>query len=365
MRSKRPTKSKSRQPAKPGFDGLLRELREFITESRRQVLRAVDVVQVRTCWGVGRHIVEFEQGGAARAEYGAKLLPRLAEKLTEDFGKRFDASNLRYMRLFYLAFPICDALRHELSWTHYRTLLRVEDEHAREWYANEAVVQNWSSRALERQVGRLYYERLLSSKDRKAVRAEAEEKIAALPASPRDFVRDPVLLEFLGMPETGRLLESDLEQRLIDHLQSFLLELGKGFAFVARQMRMSTETKDFYIDLVFYNYLLKCFVVFDLKPRELTHGDIGQMDMYVRMFDEQQRGPGDNPTVGIILCAAKDASIVRYSVLHGNEKLFATRYKLVLPSEEQLRQELSREQRLLAERAERKGRQIAQNLSFT
>ena len=356
MKPKHPAKTKTLPLAKPGFNGLLRELREFITESRRQVLRAVDVVQVRTCWGVGRHIVEFEQGGAARAEYGAKLLPRLAEKLTEEFGRGFDASNLRYMRLFYLAFPICDALRHELNWTHYRTLLRVEDEHAREWYAKEAIAQNWSSRALERQVGRLYYERLLSSKDRKAVRAEAAEKIAELPTSPRDFVRDPVLLEFLGLPETGRLLESDLEQRLIDHLQSFLLELGKGFAFVARQMRLSTETKDFYIDLVFYNYLLKCFVIFDLKPRELTHGDIGQMDMYVRMFDEQQRGPGDNPTVGIILCAAKDASIVRYSVLHGNEKLFAARYKLVLPSEEQLRQELIREQRLLEERTERKGR---------
>jgi len=356
MKPKRSTKSKALQPAKPGFDGLLRELREFIAESRRQVLRAVDVVQVRTCWGVGRHIVEFEQGGAARAEYGAKLLPRLAEKLTEEFGRGFDASNLRYMRLFYLAFPICDALRHELNWTHYRTLMRVEDVQAREWYAKETVAQNWSSRALERQVGRLYYERLLSSKDRKAVRVEAEEKIAELPPSPRDFVRDPVLLEFLGLPETGRLLESDLEQGLIDHLQSFLLELGKGFAFVARQMRMSTETKDFYLDLVFYNYLLKCFVLFDLKPRELTHGDIGQMDMYVRMFDEQQRGKGDGPTVGIILCAAKDASIVRYSVLHGNEKLFATRYKLVLPTEEQLRLELIREQRLLEERTERKGR---------
>ncbi len=182
---------------------MLRELREFITESRRQVLRAVDVVQVRTCWGVGRHIVEFEQRGAARAEYGAKLLPRLAVKLTEEFGRGFDASNLRYMRLFYLAFPICDALRHELSWTHYRTLLRVEDAAAREWYANEAVAQNWSSRALERQVGRLYYERLLSSKDRKALRAEAEEKIAELPASPRDFVRD--LCGFRSVGESGNV----------------------------------------------------------------------------------------------------------------------------------------------------------------
>jgi hypothetical protein len=218
MKTKRPSKSKALRPAKPGFDGLLRELREFITESRRQVLRAVDVVQVRTCWGVGRHIVEFEQGGAVRAQYGAKLLPRLAEKLTEEFGRGFDASNLRYMRLFYLAFPICDAQRHELSWTHYRTLLRVEDAAARDWYVNEAVAQNWSSRVLERQVGRLYYERLLSSKDRKAVWSEAEKKIAELPASPRDFVRDPVLLEFLGLPETGRLLESDLEQRLDDEV---------------------------------------------------------------------------------------------------------------------------------------------------
>jgi hypothetical protein len=223
MKPKRPTKPRTRalQPAAPRFEGLLRKLREFIAESRRQVLRAVDVVQVRTCWGVGRHIVEFEQGGAVRAEYGAKLLPRLAEKLTEEFGRGFDASNLRYMRLFYHAFPNCDALRHELSWTHYRTLLRVEDEAAREWYVKEAVTQNWSSRVLERQVSRLYYERLLSSKDRKAVRAEAEEKIAELPPVPREFVRDPVLLEFLGLPETGRLLESDLEQGLIDHLQSF------------------------------------------------------------------------------------------------------------------------------------------------
>jgi predicted nuclease of restriction endonuclease-like (RecB) superfamily len=278
-------------------------------------------------------------------------------KLTEEFGRGFDAWNLHKMKQFYLTFPILDALRPKLSWTHYRILMRVEDEQAREWYANETIAQNWSSRALERQVSRLYYERLLSSKDpkaKRAVRAEAEEKIAELPPSPRDFVRDPVLLEFLGLPETGRLLESDMEQRLIDHLQAFLLELGKGFAFVARQMRMSTETKDFYLDLVFYNYVLKCFVIFDLKPRELTHGDIGQMDMYVRMFDEQQRGAGDGPTVGIILCAAKDASMVRYSVLHGNEKLFATRYKLVLPSEEQLRLELIREQRLLEGSAERK-----------
>lgn len=347
MKTKRPKPAEAIEPPTQGFEGLVRELRSFITESRRQIIHAVDIAQVQTCWGVGRYIVEFEQGGAARAEFGTKLLVRLSEVLTQDFGKGFDASNLRYMRQFYHAFPIHDALRHELSWTHYRTLLRVETPAAREWYINEAITQNWSSRALDRQINRLYYERLLSSKDKAAVRAEAEGKIAELPQSPRDFVRDPVLLEFLGLPETGRLLESDLEQRLIDHLQAFLLELGKGFAFVGRQVRVSTETKDFYIDLVFYNYLLKCFVIFDLKPRELTHEDIGQMDMYVRMYDDSHRGQGDNPTVGIILCAARDASIARYSVLADSEQLFASRYKLVLPTEEELRIELIREQQML------------------
>jgi predicted nuclease of restriction endonuclease-like (RecB) superfamily len=209
---------------------------------------------------------------------------------------------------------------------------------------NEVAEQNWSTRALDRQIGTLYYERLLASQDRQAVRAEATAKLDPLQHTPREFVRDPVMLEFLGLPDAGRLLEADLEQALIDKLQAFLLELGKGFAFVARQMRISTESKDFYIDLVFYNYLLKCFVLFDLKAGELAHQDIGQMDMYVRMMDEQKRSPDDNPTVGIILCAGKDASVVRYSVLHGNEQLFATKYKLVLPSEEELRAELEKEQ---------------------
>jgi predicted nuclease of restriction endonuclease-like (RecB) superfamily len=293
--------------------------------------------------------VEFEQQGAGRAEYGTRLLPRLAKSLTTEFGRGFDASNLRYMRLFYLAFPIRDALRHELSWTHYRTLLRVEAEQARRWYMDETANQNWSTRTLDRQIGTLYYERLLSSRDREPVRNEAAAQIESLQRTPREFVRDPVLLEFLGMPETGRLLEADLEQALINKLQGFLLELGKGFAFVARQMRISTETKDFYIDLVFYNYLLKCFVLFDLKAGELTHQDIGQMDMYVRMVDDLRRGPDDNPSVGIILCAVKDASVVRYSVLHENEQLFASKYKLVLPSEDELRAELEREQLWLTE----------------
>ncbi len=331
---------KSDQPA---FTALVGELRAIIVEARQQALRAVDVVQVRTCWEVGRHIVEFEQGGRAKAEYGARLLAQVSERLSAEFGAGFDQRNLRNMRAFYLAFPIWNAVRPKLAWTHYRLLLRVENPHAREWYATEAEQQNWSTRQLERQLGTLYYERLLASKDRRAVVQEANQKLADAAPSPREFVRDPVLLEFLGLPGTGRLLESKLEDAILDNLQTFLLELGKGFAFVARQQRISTESKDFYLDLVFYNYLLKCFVLFDLKTGELTHQDIGQMDMYVRLYDNERRGPGDNPTVGIILCANKDETVVRYSVLHGNKKIFASKYRLVLPSEAELRKELDRE----------------------
>ena len=343
-------------PAKPepALQPLIGSLAELIRQARQQAIRAVDVLQVQTCWEIGRYIVEFEQGGEARAGYGKQLLPTLAEALTAEFGKGFDTTNLRHMRGFFLAFPIRDALRRELSWTHYRTLLKVDSDSARQWYMNEAATQNWSTRALERQIGTLYYERLLASQDRAAVEQEAISNLQALGKSPREFVRDPVLLEFLGLPNAGTLLESDLEQALIDQLQGFLLELGKGFAFVARQQRISTESKDFYIDLVFYNYLLKCFVIFDLKRGELTHQDIGQMDMYVRMYDDLKRGPEDGPTVGIILCAQKDASVVRYSVLQGNEQLFASKYKLVLPSEEELRAELDRERALLE--AQRLGR---------
>lgn len=328
---------------------LIDSLGELIRQSRRQALRAVDTLQVQTCWQIGRHIVEFEQGGAERAAYGKRLLPELAKVLSAEFGKGFDATNLRHMRGFFLSFEKCDALRRELSWTHYRLLLRVESQHARQWYMHEAATQGWSTRALERQIGTLYYERLLSSQDRAPVEQEAAIKIQALGKTPREFVRDPVLLEFLGVPNAASLLENDLEQALINQLQAFLLELGKGFAFVARQQRISTESKDFYLDLVFYNYLLKCFVVFDLKRGELSHQDIGQMDMYVRLYDELKRGADDGPTVGIILCTQKDESVVRYSVLHGHEQLFASKYKLVLPSEEQLRDELDRERARIEE----------------
>jgi len=322
---------------------LITTLSEVIRDSRKKAFHAINTIQVQTCWLIGRHIIEFEQGGMDRAEYGKGIINHVAESLTVEFGKGFDERNLRNMRAFYVAFPKWNALRSELSWTHYRLLLRVPSAEARDWYATETAQQGWSTRTLERQIGTLYYERLLTSNGNEKS-LDAGEQVET-----KDFIRDPVILEFLGLPNSGKTLESTLEQALIDNLQGFLLELGKGFAFIGRQVRISTETKDFYIDLVFYNYILKCFVLFDLKSNELTHQDIGQMDMYVRLFDETRRRKDDGPTVGIILCSHKDRSIVRYSILHENDQLFATTYRLVLPTEEELRMELQRHQERIAD----------------
>jgi len=334
----------------PKIDSLLGDLGELIRQARQKVLRVVDTIQVQTCWQIGRHIVEFEQEGTKRAGYGKQLLALLAHELKAQFGKGFDERNLRYMRSFYQLFPIWNAVRSELSWTHYRRLLRVESEKARQWYMDECATLNWSSRALDRQINTLYYERLLMSRDKAGVIEEATTNIAALNCNPREFIRDPVILEFLGLPSPGKVNETGLEQALIDHLQSFLLELGKGFSFVARQQRISAGGSDLYIDLVFYNYLLKCFVIIDLKRGQLSARDVGQMDMYVRMYDELKRSEGDKPTVGIILCAQDNEAVARYSILKGNEQLFASSYKTVLPSVEELRAELQREQALIEER---------------
>lgn len=322
---------------------LMNTLRDLIRQARQQVLRSVDTIQVQTYWQIGRHIVEFEQGGQVRADYGKRLLSKLVDALTQEFGKGFDERNLRNMRAFFQYFPNWNAVRSELSWTHYRLLLRVDSPEARNWYMEETAGQNWSTRVLERQIGTLFYERLLSSKDKQSLLENSREQVRSEVGSPRDFVRDPVMLEFLGVRDLAGLLESDLEQALMNKLQQFLLELGKGFAFVARQQRVSTETQDFYIDLIFYNYVLKCFVLIDLKTGHLSHQDIGQMDMYVRLYDDLRRGEGDNPTVGILLCGSKDHSVARYSVLHESQQLFASKYRLVLPSEEELRRELDRE----------------------
>ena len=251
------------------------------------------------------------------------------------------------MRQFYQFFSILSALRRELTWTHYKALIRVENEKARAYYLQEAAEQNWSVRALERQINSLYYERLLMSRDKAAVTEEMQQKTAPLAPTPQDFIKDPYVLEFLDIPDAHEFREAELEQAIIGKLQAFMLELGKGFAFVARQQRISTETKDFFVDLVFYNYILKCFVLVDLKTGGLTHQDIGQMDMYVRLFEDTIKSADDNPTVGIVLCTEKDHTVVKYSVLNENRQLFASKYMLYLPTEEALREELERERALV------------------
>ncbi len=279
------------------------------------------------------------------------MIKNLSIELNAEFGKGFSIANLKNFRQFYLTFPQNEksyALRSELSWTHYRCLIRIEDNKARQWYMEEAIARNWSARALERQVSTLYYERLLSSKEPAPVVKEAEIKTNELATSNKDYLRDPYIFDFLNIPNQS-LLETNVEQALIDNLQKFLLELGKGFAFVERQKRISTEDQDFYIDLVFYNFKLKCFLLIDLKIGKLIHQDVGQMDTYVRIFDQHLKEPGDNPTIGLILCSKKSEAVAKYSVLTDSQQLFASKYLPFLPSEEELRRELERERRLLSE----------------
>ena len=332
-------------------DNLYRQIRDLIQEARQQVRHSVNAAMVQSYWHIGRLIIEHEQQGESRAGYGKQQLEGLADRLTAEFGKGFDARNLRNMRAFYTAFPIWNAVRSKLSWTHYRVLLRVNNHEAREWYMREAVQQNWSSRALERQIGALYYERLLSSRDKTPVEAEAKAKTAPLADDPRDYLRDPYILDFLNL-DSGSYQEADLEKGIIDNLQRFLLELGKGFAFVERQQRIRTDDGDYYIDLVFYNYLLKCFVLVDLKLNKLSHQDVGQMDMYVRLYEEQKRSDDDNPPIGLILCSQHNQTVARYSVLNDSKQLFASKYLTVLPTEEELKRELERERRLVERKIE-------------
>lgn len=317
------------------------QIAQTLQLARSRAGQAINFIMVEAYWNIGRIIVEEEQNGSFRAEYGANLIPYLSQRLTTDFGKGFTETNLKYFRQFYNIFPNRHALRDQLSWTHYRALLRVENPNAREFYIAETIANNWGTRALDRQINSLYYERILSSGDRAPVLAEMQEKTRPLQAE--DILKDPYVLEFLQLQENPGLQESTLEQALIDKLQNFLLELGKGFAFVARQKRISTETKHFYIDLVFYNYLLKCFVLIDLKTKELSHQDIGQMDMYVRLYEDKYKAPDDNPTIGLILCTHKDHTMAKYSVLNDSTQLFAAKYMLYLPTEEELRMELERE----------------------
>ncbi len=335
----RPPKDRESTTLQP----LLLEIGQVIQQAREGIRQVVDTTMVQCYWHIGRLIIEHEQQGQARAEYGKKQLQFLSERLSEQFGKGFDATNLRNMRRFYLVFPIRETLSLELSWSHYNLLTRIENQDARAWYMRECAREHWSVRALERQIGVLYYERLLSSRDKTLVQQEAETQTRALAeAHSKDFLRDPYIFDFLNLPGQP-LREADLEQGLLDNLQGFLLELGKGFAFVARQQRIRTEDQDFYIDLVFYHFKLKCFLLIDLKLGKLTHQDVGQMDSYVRIYDQHHKGDDDNPTIGLILCSQKSEAVVKYSVLTDSEQLFAAKYLPYLPSEAELKHELQQE----------------------
>ncbi len=332
-------------------DRLYRSVRKVIEQARGFVSVAANTAIVRQNWEIGRLIVEDEQGGRRKAEYGKAQLEGLANRLTAEYGSGYDASNLRNMRQFYLAFPICDTLRHELSWSHYRILMRVTDATARGWYMNECVACGWGTRELDRQVSTQAYGRLLSAANPDRRRRRQEVPNTPPPETPKslvpaDFIRNPMVLEFLSLPDDVKLRETQLESAIISHLKEVLMELGRGFCFVARQKHIHSGSDDYFIDLVFYNCILKCYVLIDLKMGKVTHKDVGQMDMYRRMFDDLVCQPDDKPTIGIVLCDETDPDIAKYSVLSGNDKLYAVKYTTVMPSEEVLRREIAAQKEL-------------------
>lgn len=329
----------------PDFEASYTRVRDVLRDARDTAYRAVNAAMVRAYWEVGRVIVEEEQRGHTRAEYGKQLVADLSKRLTADFGSGFDRSNLFHMKAFYLAFPKIDALRRELSWTHYRTLLKVENPDARGFYEHEAVAAGWSTRELGRQIDSLLFERLALSRDAAGVRELARKGHEI--ATPADLIKDPFVLEFVGLRQDERFRESDLETALVGRLQEFLLELGKGFAFMARQQRITLDGQHYFIDLVFYNRLTRCFVLIDLKVGALTHQDLGQMQMYVNFYQRERTAPDENPPVGIVLCTDKSEAVVRYTLPEGNTQIFASRYKLYLPTEAELAAEVLRERRLL------------------
>lgn len=318
-------------------NSLISEIKSILKNAQAKAVSAVNSAMVFAYWEIGKRIIEEEQNGKEKADYGTYLLKELAQNLSVDLGKNFDERELRRIRQFYLTFPIRDTVRPELSWSHYRLLIRIESKNARLFYLNEAIDQHWSTRKLDRNISSQFFQRMLSNQNT-VQETEKTENTGNL-----DFIKSPYVLEFLNLPANLTHKEKDIEKAIITHLESFLLELGKGFAFVARQKLIRTETSDFFIDLVFYNYLLKCFVVIDIKSEKLTHQDIGQLDMYVRMFDDLEKSKNDNPTIGILLCADTDNVVAKYSVLNDSKNLFASKYQLYLPTEEELRKFIKKE----------------------
>lgn len=326
-----------------GMD-FIRDMRRIVTDARQKAYSAINSAMVEAYWLMGKRIVEEQQQGRERADYGTELLKELSKALTKEFGKGFSVPSLYNYRLFYQTFPeIFSTPWRILSWSHYKRLLTVSNPEARAWYLKEAQEQMWSYRTLDRNIGSQYYERLLLSQHKERVETEMKSLTSSYEKDKLEFIKNPTVAEFIGLSPNSDFTESDLESAIIGNLQRFLLELGKGWSFVARQKLVRTEKKDYFIDLVFYNYILKNFVLIDLKTTPITHQDVGQMDMYVRIYDERVRGEGDNPTIGIVLCSETDEDIARYSVLHDNNQLFASKYMLYMPTEEELRSEIERQ----------------------
>ena len=325
----------------------INEIKKILKNARQKAYTAVNSVMVEAYWEIGRRIVEEEQSGRERAEYGKEIIKNLSKELTEEFGKGFGERNIRNIRQFYVLFSDYEkwkSLISKLTWTHIQKVLRVSDEKARIFYLTEAAENMWSVRTLDRNISTLYYNRIVASIDKKTVEDEMKEKIKSLQTE--EFIKNPVVLEFLDLPTNMSYTESQLEKALTDDIQKFMMELGKGFAFVERQQHIRTENSDFYIDLVFYNYILKCFVIVELKTEKLTHQDIGQLDMYVRMYDDLKKQENDNPTIGLLLCTDTDSTVIKYSVLNDNKNLFASKYVNYLPSEEELINEIERQKTL-------------------
>ena len=320
-------------------------IKSILINARSRVYRNIQSEMVLAYWQIGKMIFE-KQGSSIRAEYGAGLIYELSVQMTKDFGKGFNPRNLELMRQFYLTFSNSNALRTELSWTHYKLLMRVKDDKAREFYIKECIKANWSTRQLEREINTLSYQRYLLSSDKSNNLSSINAQDTSS-NNPLDIIKDPYVLEFTGIKATNYFYESELEQALIDHLQDFLLELGRGFSFVARQKRFDMDGRNFFIDLVFYNYKAKCFVLIDLKRGDLTHQDLGQMQMYVNYYTREEMNEGDNPPIGIILCADKSDTLVKYTLSEDNKTIFASKYMLYIPSEEELREEINKERELI------------------
>ena len=320
------------------IQNLYNEVRVIIASARQNAVRSVDFGRVQMYWNIGKRICETERQGKERAEYGSYLLKNLAKRLEPEYGSGFSVRQLELCRQFYRIYPIANTLYSQLNWSQYKLLIAISDEYKREYYQLEAVNNCWTKRELERQINTQLYERLLLSNDKESVLAVARKE--RIPQQPQEIIKDPMVLEFLGLEQKASYYEKDLEQALITHLQNFLLELGNGFTFVARQKRILIEDDEFFADLVFYNRLLRCFVVIELKTDKLTHQDLGQLQMYVNYFDRVEKTPDENPTIGILLCTAKNDTVVKMTLPEGNSSILASQYQLYLPTQDQLKIEI-------------------------